>query len=400
MEFFCKVGMPTGEIVEKTFAADDEAALRADLEQKGYYIFSVRSQTVREFRLTRPRVKNDTLLMFCQEMAALLKAGLPLLQGIEIMLERQHDPVFRKSLGTVRDKIKTGISLSDAFKAEGDLYPGIFSSSLLAGERSGNLEGVIRRFAAYLKLTLALRKKAVAAAVYPAVLLVMMTGLVMLLVVFVMPAFKEFFADLGGELPLPTRILLGVSNVVRGHMLLILLVVGGLAAAVIVWYRRDQSKLLVDGLLLKVPVLGPMMRMYATSQLARTLSTLLSGGLPLLSAMSVAAASIGNRAVAAAVAGGTTHIREGRSLTVALESTKIVDNLAIEMVKVGEQTGALGDMLNTLAEFYDQEMEARLSTVMGLVEPILVILMAVVVAAMLLAFYLPMFTAFGNMNRG
>ena len=399
MEYLCKVGLPSGEVVERSFTADDEGALRADLEQKGYYIFGVRSQVVKEFRFRRPRVKTDSLLMFCQEMAALLKAGLPLLQGLEIMLERQSDLTFRRSLTTVRDKIKTGISLSDAFKAEGEYYPTIFSSTLLAGERSGNLEAVIRRFVQYLRLTQAMKKKAVAAAVYPAVLLVLMVGLVAFLVVVVIPRFKDFFENLGGELPLPTRIILAISGFVIGNFVLIVLGVTGAVVGATIWYRREQSKLLVDGLMLKVPVLGPMVRMYATSQLARTLSTLLAGGLPLLSALGVAAQSIGNRAMAAAVAGGASHIREGRSLTVALDATQLVDGLAIEMVKVGEQTGALADMLNTLAEFYDQEMETRLAAVMGLVEPLLLVIMAIVVAGMLIAFYLPMFQVFGQIQR-
>jgi type IV pilus assembly protein PilC len=391
--------MPSGEVVERTFSADDEAALRSDLEQKGFYIFTVRSQAVNEFRFRRPRVKLDTLLMFCQELAALLKAGLPLLQSLEVMLERQQDAVFKRSLTTVRDKIKTGISISDAFKQEGDLYPGIFSSTLVAGERSGNLEGVIRRFVQYLRLSQSLKKKAVAAAVYPAVLLVLMIGLVCVLIVFVIPQFKDFYEGLGGTLPLPTRILLGASDLMRHNAPLLLLGIGGGIAAIVMWLRRDESKILVDGLLLRVPVLGPMMRMYSTSQLARTLATLLSGGMPLLSALGVAASSIGNRAVASAVAASASHIREGRSLTVALESTQIVDHMAIEMVKVGEQTGALGDMLNTLAEFYDQEMETRLATVMGLVEPVLLVVMAVVVAGMLIAFYLPLFQVFSQISR-
>jgi len=399
VEYLCKVGMPSGEVVERTFSADDEAALRTDLEQKGFYIFAVRPQSAQEFRFRRPRVKIDTLLMFCQELAALLKAGLPLLQSLEVMLERQQDPIFRRSLMTVRDKIKTGISLSDAFKAEGELYPGIFSSTLVAGERSGNLEGVIRRFVAYLRLSQALKKKAVSAAVYPAVLLVLMFGLVAILVVFVIPQFKDFYEGLGGKLPLPTRILLVISDFVRGHTLLLIGSIVGVVMLGLAWFRRDTSKMLLDGLLLKVPVLGPMMRMYATSQLARTLATLLSGGLPLLSALGVAAQSIGNRAVAAAVTASASHIREGRSLTVALESTQIVDHMAIEMVKVGEQTGALGDMLNTLAEFYDQEMETRLATVMGLVEPVLLVIMAVIVAGMLIAFYLPLFQIFSQLSR-
>jgi type IV pilus assembly protein PilC len=399
MEYVCKVGMPSGEVVERTFTADDEAALRVDLEQKGFYIFSVAGRTQGQFRFRQPRIGPEPLLMFCQELAALLKAGLPLLQSLEILLERQSNPVFKASLATVRDKIKTGISISDAFKAEGQLYPLIFSTTLVAGERSGNLEGVIRRFVQYLRLSLALKKKAVAAAVYPCVLMVLMVGLVGVLVVFVIPQFKDFYAGLGGTLPLPTRVLLAVSDFVRGNTLLLLVSLAAAIGGGIAWFRRDSSKLLVDGLMLQIPVIGPMMRMYATSQLARTLSTLLSGGLPLLTALGVAASSIGNRAMASAIAAGSSHIREGRSLTVALESSQMVDSMALEMVKVGEQTGALADMLNTLAEFYDQEMESRLATVMGLVEPILLTIMAIVVAGMLIAFYLPMFQIFGQVSH-
>lgn len=391
--------MPSGEVVERSFTAADEAALRAELEQKGYYIFAVSGQSARQFHLFRPTIPIRTLLMFCQELAALLKAGLPLLQSLEIMLERQKAPVFRASLSAIRDKIKTGIALSDAFKAEGDLYPPIFAANLVAGERSGNLEEVIRRFEKYLRMNESMKKRAVSAAVYPAVLLTLMVGVIAVLVVFVIPKFKDFFADLGADLPLPTRILLGLSAFVISNFWFI---VGGIAITVFVvvtWYRRAGSKMLVDALLLRIPGIGSMMSMYSTSQLARTLSTLLAGGLPLLSALGVAASSIGNRAVAAAVAEGANHIREGRSLTMALESTHMIDNMALEMVKVGEQTGALGDMLNTLAEFYDQEMETRLATLMGLIEPLLLVIMAVVVAGMLIAFYLPMFSMFTAVQK-
>ncbi len=391
--------MPSGEIVEQSFTAADEAALRADLEQKGLYVFSIQGQGGRQFRLFAPKVSTTTLLMFCQELAALLKAGLPLLQSIEITIERQRDALFKSSLTVVRDKIKTGIALSDAFRAEGTLYPPIFASTLVAGERSGNLEGVLRRFEQYLRMNEMLRKRAISAAVYPVVLMTLMLGLVIILLVYVIPQFQGFFHDLGGELPLPTRILIGVSDFVSGNIILIVLALVGAVVAFATWYRRESSKVVVDGLLLRLPLIGHMMRMYATSQLARTLSTLLAGGLPLLSALGVAAASIGNRYVSATVAEGTTHIREGRSLTQALESTATVDHMALEMVKVGEQTGALGDMLNTLADFYDQEMETRLATVMALVEPLLLVLMAVVVAGMLIAFYLPLFSMISAVQR-
>lgn len=395
MEYLCKVGTPAGDVVERTFVAASEAALRAELEQQGYYLFSVRRGLLAgEWKPWRRRVPIAALLIFGQELAALLKAGLPLLQSLDVMLERQQDPVFRRSLTDVREKVKSGLALSDAFKAEGELYPPIFAASLVAGERSGNLEGVLRRLVQYLRLNQALKKRAISASVYPLILLTLMSGLAGILLTLVIPQFQGFFEGFGAELPLETRILMALSSGVRDNLVWILL---GLAAAVVatrLWLRREGSGLALDSLLLRIPYVGGLMRMYATSQLARTLSTLLAGGLPLLNALDIAAASIGNQAMAAAVAAATPQIREGRSLTTALESTGMVENLTLEMVKVGEQTGALGDMLNAIAEFYDEELDTRMATVLALVEPVMLVLMATVVAAMLLAFYLPLFGIF------
>lgn len=380
--------------MERTFTAASEQALRADLEQQGYFLFSVRRGLLGEWKPRRRRVPTAVLLIFGQELAALLKAGLPLLQSLDVMLERQRDPVFRESLGEVRERVKSGLALSDAFKAAGELYPPIFAASLVAGERSGNLEGVLRRLVQYLRLNQALKKKAISASVYPLALITVMTVLVGILVVLVIPAFKGYYEDFHGELPLLTRLLMALATAVRANLLWIVLGVAAAAVSVRAWLRREGSGLVLDRLLLRVPYLGGLMRMYATSQLARTLSTLLAGGLPLLNALEVAASSIGNRAMAAAVADATPQIREGRSLTAALESTGMVESLTLEMVKVGEQTGALGDMLNTIAEFYDEELETRVATVLALVEPVMLVLMAAVVAAILLSFYLPLFQIF------
>jgi type IV pilus assembly protein PilC len=400
MEYVCKVGTPTGEVVERIFAAPDETALRTNLEQQGYYLFAIRRGFgLGRLRLRRPRVAPSLLLIFSQELAALLKAGLPLFQSLDVTLDRQKDPVFRRSLTTVREKVKSGTAISEAFRAEGDLYPPIFAASLVAGERSGSLESVLRRFSHHLRLNQGLKKKAVSASVYPIVLLSMMLLLVAVLVVYVIPQFKGFYEGLGAELPMPTQILLGVANTVRENLLWIGLVLAGAGVAFWSWLQRANSSLVIDRALLRLPYLGGLVRMYATSQLTRTLSTLLAGGLPLLNALEVAAASIGNRAMASAVAAATPRIREGASLTSALESTAMLETLPLEMVKVGEQTGALGDMLNAVAEFYDEELDTRIATVLSLVEPILLVLMAVIVAGMLLAFYLPMFQAISAVQR-
>jgi type IV pilus assembly protein PilC len=331
--------------------------------------------------------------VFTQELAALLTAGLPLFQSLDVMLERQKDPLLRQSLSTVREKVKSGVALSDAFAQEGALYPPILAASLVAGERSGNLDGVLRRFSQHLRLNQSLKRKAASAAIYPLVLLSMMGALMAVFLLYVIPQFKSFFEGLGAELPLPTRILLSVATTLRGSVQWILLAVGMLVAAGLYWLRREGTGMALDRALLKVPYFGGLLRMYATSQLMRTLATLLAGGLPLLNALEVAAASIGNRAMAHAVAGATGRIREGGSLTSALESTGMLEALPLEMVKVGEQTGALGDMLSSIAEFYDEELDTQMAAVLSLVEPVLLVLMAVLVASMLLAFYLPMFQA-------
>ena len=401
MEYVCRVGTPTGEVVERRFEAPDERALRTELEQQGLYLLSLRRGfSFVALRMRTKRVEPGKLLIFAQELAALLKAGLPLYQSLDVMLERQKDPLLRQSLTTVREKVKSGTSLSDAFSQEGELYPPIFAASLVAGERSGNLDTVLRRFSQHLRLNQTLRKKAVSAAIYPAVLITMMAGLVAVMLVFVIPNFKSFYEGLGAQLPLPTRVLLAVATTLRANLVSILLALAGGLVALVSWSRRPGFGLWLDRRLLSLPYFGGLLRMYATSQLMRTLSTLLAGGLPLVNALDVAAASIGNRAMSGAVGGASARIREGASLTTALESTGMLEALPLEMVKVGEQTGALGDMLNAIADFYDEDLDTRMATVLSLVEPVLLVVMAVVVAAMLLAFYLPMFQAISAVQGG
>ena len=400
MEFLCRVGTPAGDIVERAFTAADERTLRAELEQQGLYLLAIRrGLSLASLRLKRRRINPAGLLIFSQELAALLKAGLPLFQSLDIMLERQRDPLFRSSLVSVREKVKAGVALSDAFRQEGELYPAMLAASLVAGERSGNLDAVLRRYASHLRLNQSLKKKAISASVYPIVLLVMMAVLVSILLVVVIPQFRSFYEGLNVELPLATRILLALAGAVRGNLLWIVL---GLAAALaggLYWLRRQGSGTVIDRMLLRLPYFGGLVRMYATSQLMRSLSTLLAGGLPLLNALEVAAQSIGNRAMAQGVGAATARIREGASLTVALESTGELDALPLEMVKVGEQTGALGDMLDAVAEFYDEEFNTRTATLLTLIEPALLVVMAVIVAGMLLAFYLPMFQAISAVQQ-
>lgn len=400
MEYICKVGTPAGEIVERTFDAPTEEALRADLERQGLFLFSHRKANS-DFNLTAPRVKAENLQLFGQELAALLKAGLPLTQGMDLMVERQRDPLFKRSLGAVRDRVKSGAALSESFRQEGALYPQMFSASLIAGERSGNLEGVLRRFVAYLKLSQTIKKKVIAASVYPMVLFAGMFGLMYVMLTRVLPEFTGFYGSLGAELPLPTRLLMGLSGQVRQWSLPLILALVGAGFGLAAWLRTPANRERFDGWTLRVPFFGPLLQTYSTSQLARSLATLLSGGLPLVQALGVAAASVGNRAIAASAAAAVPQIQQGKSLSMALEATGQVEPLTVEMIRVGESTGALGEMLNQVADFYDEDLEVKVQTILALVEPVLLLFMAVVIGSMVLALYLPMFEAFSALqSRG
>ncbi len=399
LEYVCKVGTPSGEVEERRLVGESAAVLRAELEAKGFFIFSIRrSLDLKHWGLGSRRIPRSVVRLFSQELATLLKAGLPLFQALDVMIERQAHAGFKRSLTAIRDRVKTGSALSDAVRLEGDLYPPILTASLVAGERSGSLETVLRRFAQYLRLNEAIKRKAVTASVYPALLLTVMGALGSVLVFFVIPSFERFFHDLGGELPLLTRAVVWIARHAQQNGLIILALVVGVVGGAVAWRMRPGSAIKLDGWLLRIPLIGHMMRIYATSQLARTLATLLAGGLPLINAIEVASASVGNRAMGQAVADATPLIREGKNLTHALESTGMLESLALEMVKVGEQTGALGEMLTALAEFYDEELDNRIAVTLALVEPIMIMLLAVVVATMLLAFYLPIFESFSRIQ--
>lgn len=390
MEYICKLGTPAGEIVERSIDAANDDALRAELERQGLYLFSFRKARP-ALSWSTPRIAPEKLQLFGQELAALIRAGLPLAQSMDLMVERQREPVFRRSLAQVRDRIKSGTALSDAFRQEGALYPAIFSASLIAGERSGNLEAVLRRFVQYVKLNQAIRKKAIAASAYPFVLFGAMLGLLVVMLTSVLPQFLDFYDKLDAELPLATRALLATSSALQEWGLVILLALAAAVVGVSAWLRTEGAPARFDRALLRIPYFGPLLRTYSTSQLARSLSTLLSGGLPLVQALEVASHSVGNRAVALSVAGAVPQVREGKSLSNSLEVTGELEPLAIEMIRVGENTGALGEMLSQVADFYDEDLDVRVQTILALVEPVLLVFMAVVIGGMVLALYLPIF---------
>ena len=397
MEFRCRLATPGGEISEGVYIADSEARLRHELEEKGLYVLSLQRRgglALPGLSLGRPRrrrVRTQEFLVFNQELATLLKAGMPLVQSLDILRQRIVNPTFKAVVDTIYERVKAGTALSDAFAEHSTLFPPVYAASLLAGERSGNLDAVIRRYVAYAKIIAAVRRRTMSALIYPAILVTMMLVLIGIIVFKVVPAFSDFYSNFGHQLPLSTRIVVGISKfaVTNGVLLLglvALAVVGGAA-----WIRQPGQRERLDHALLRLPWIGNSARKFGTAQLARTLATLLGGGIPLVNAIDISARSMSNRYLARELEDARRRVQEGEGFANALRHHGTFPDVAIKMVEVGESTGALQEMLNSLADFYDEEIETEVGRFITLVEPILLVAMGLIIAMVVLALYMPLF---------
>ncbi len=395
MEFRCRLATASGQVTEGTYVADSEAALRRELEEKGLYVLEVKSSAWTGLAWLRQRrggrITMHEFLVFNQELATLLKAGLPLVQSLDILRRNVPNPAFKAVLDDVHAEVRSGVALSEAFEPHSRHFSPIYTASLMAGERSGSLEQVLRRYVAYVQVLGAVRRKIVSALVYPAVLVALSLGVVGIIVIKVVPAFSDFYGNFGAELPWSTRVIVGVSSGVRGNVLLL----AAAAAALVMgarWFTRQPSqRRALDRLILKLPLLGSLARQFATSQLSRTLATLLGGGIPLVMALDVARRSISNRHIAGQMDDIGRQVREGQALSVALAAKGEFPDIAVKMVEVGEATGALQDMLNAIADFYDEDIETKLGRFLLLIEPLLLVVMGAIIAGLLIALYLPVF---------
>ncbi|MGQ0735491.1 MAG: type II secretion system F family protein [Acidobacteriota bacterium] len=396
MEFTCRLGTPSGEITEGVFVAPTEAHLRRELEDRGMLVLSLRqrgSLGLPGFAMVRraPRIARHEFLVFNQELATLLKAGMPLVQSLDILRSRLSNPVFKAVLDDVHDKVRAGTALSEAFQSHGGLFPSVYTASLMAGERAGNLDAVLRRFVAYAKVVDTVRRKTISALVYPAILIGLAVVLVGIIVIKVVPAFSDFYESFQAQLPLSTQLIVGLSNFVRGNLLLIVVVSVGAGTLFYTWVKQPGQGARFDRFLLRVPVIGSAVHKFSTSQLARTLATLLGGGIPLVNALEIASTSSGNRHMGREMQLVAQRVREGQGFAATLLERRVVPDVAIKMIEVGESTGALQEMLNSLADFYDEEIETEVGRFVTVIEPALLIIMGVVIAVIVLALYLPLF---------
>ena len=393
-QFSVRTGWPDGSIAEESILARDAGAARSEVERRGGHVFEIRRRGLQLLgaRGGRPgRIKMSEFLIFNQEMIALLKAGLPVVHSFEILLERQESPALRRVLADVKERVNAGASISEAFAEQGDLFPRLYWTSLKAGEKSGEIESVLRRYLKYQKTVMGLSRKVVSTLVYPAILILLSIVLIAILMTVVIPKFQDFFGEFGGELPLLTVIVIRSAAFLRDN---IVWIAGGLVALLFFgsrWLKTASGAQWGDAVLLKIPIIGGIFRRFGITQFTRSLATLLGGGTPLVPALENAADAIGNRFLSRRVREVVPRVREGGELWRALEDTGLFTNLTIEMVKVGETTGALEEMLSSVSEFYDEEIETLLARVISFVEPLILVIMGGVIVTILLSVYLPIF---------
>jgi type IV pilus assembly protein PilC len=396
-EFICRLGTPAGEVVTRTVDAPGVHEARARLEREGFRVFDVTPpKTSGVTTLTRlggrganARVKANDFLIFNQQLAALFRAGIPILQAISMLRKRAASSRLRAVLGDVEEKVRGGAALSQAFAAQGNLFPRIYTASILAGERSGALDDVLSRYVTYMRRNVGLRRKIRGALAYPMFLLFASGCMVTFLTIYVVPKMSELFSGFGSELPTVTQIVVGLSSWLSGNVIWFgPLFIGG-AAALFLWSRTAAGRLTVDGALLKIPLVGSLAVQLSVAQATRSLATLLAGGITLVESWEIAAESITNRELRRRSSAILPMIREGRTFTESLEEANWLPMLAIDMIGIGERSGSLREMLDEVAVFYDAESEVRLEQLTTTLEPAILVVMGGVVVTILLAIYLP-----------
>ncbi len=394
-EYTVRLADERGRVQEQTHAAATAEELRARFTQSGYFVYSVKARGLLGGDGRKKKVKLETFLIFNQQFLTLIRAGLPILGSLELLGRRQKIANFRGQLEDVATRVKTGESLSAAFEAQGG-FPIVYTTTLLAGERSGNLEEVLQRFLDFQRVSLTFRKKLQASLIYPSLLIIMVISLFIFLITFVVPQFAKLYDQLGTALPALTVFLLASGHYAQSYGIYAGVVVTVLLFLLYRWTKTESGATAVDRVRIALPVFGNVWLKYQVGLFARTLSTLLTGGLPLVPSLETAAKAIDSRQISRAVFRSVETVREGRGLSASLASTKIFPELAVEMIEVGESTGALPQMLNSVAEFFEEDVQTNLTAAMSLIEPLILVVMGLVVVIILIALYLPIFSLSAN----
>jgi type IV pilus assembly protein PilC len=393
-EFLVKLADERGHLSEQVEHGYSEAEVRDRVSQQGYLVYWVKPRGVLsggKGLSGRGRLKNTSFLIFNQQFLTLIKAGLPILGALDLLIKRQRDQHLLSLLENVRERIKGGELLSDAFAAQG-AFPKMYTTTLMAGEKSGNMEEVLNRYITFQRVAMTFRKKLLVSLVYPTLLVSVVIIMVLFLVTYVVPEFAKLFENLDAKLPAITLIMLSLGTGAQKYGIFV--AIGLVIAGFVIWRWKntDKGAERIDRVLLGAPLLGDIRLKYQVANFSRMLSTLLQGGIPLVPAMETAGGSMGSRKILNGILEASHRVREGQTLSKSLEQQKIFPDLAVEMLEVGESTGALPAMLNSVAEFYEEDVQTALGAAMALIEPLLLIVMAVFVGGVLISLYLPIFT--------
>lgn len=394
-QFVCKVADTSGRVFQHLEAAQSETEARQKLADRGLFVYSVRAElTLLPWAMMRRgdrTLRGSDFLIFNQQFNTLLKAGLPILRALDLLAGSAAARRLRPLLEDVRQRVREGALLSEAMDATG-VFPKVYTTSILAGEKSGSLTGVLEHYIAYQRVTTGIVKRLIAALVYPTILVLVASGVLLYLTAYVIPQFARLYSELNAPLPPETVFLITVTVAFRTPILIVLGLMIAAVLVLLVWSRSDRGGVFVDKLKLRVPVLGDLWIKYQVARFARTLGTLLAGGTPLVSALETSSDAIGSRYVAGAVFEAAQRVREGQSLHKSLTDTQLLPAMALEMIEVGEAAGALSPMLVSVAEFYEEDVNLRITTLMNLIEPLVLVTMAGVVLFILYALYLPVFS--------
>ena len=400
-EYLVKVANEQGHLQQQVERGFSEAEVRDRFVQQGYLVYWVKPRGVfsaGKINLSsQGKIKQSKFLVFNQQFLTLIKAGLPVLQSLDLLIKRQKDSGLRSLLDNVRDRVKSGELLSDAFEAQG-VFPKIYTTTLLAGERSGNMEEVLGRYIAFQRLALTFKKKLAVSLVYPTLLVSVVFCMMIFLITYVVPQFAKLFDTLDAKLPAITILMLRIGTNVQMYAPYLLIAAVASVFALWRWKSTDKGADRIDGAILALPMLGEIWLKYQVASFSRTLSTLLSGGLPLVPALETAGASMSSRKILNGISEAVVLVREGQTLARSLEEQELFPPLSVEMIEVGESTGALPAMLNSVAEFYEEDVQTALGAAMALIEPVILIFMAVVVGGILISLYLPIFTLGNNIH--
>ena len=393
-EFVLKYADPRGEIHHQVAEAASEKDLRERYAQQGFLIYSIKPRhEIAGVSVggRKKKINLERFLIFNQQFVTLVRAGLPILKALDLLSERLTDAKLAPHIKAVREEVKNGALLSDAFGRQA-VFPPIYVTSVLAGEKSGALGEVLDRYITYQKLALAVRKKLLLSLVYPTLLIVLVICLMVFLVTFVVPKFAELYHSMSAQLPAATQILIAVGTTARNY---ILFGFAGLVIAAVAfrfWTKTDKGQETMDRWRLRTPLVGEIWIKYQVAQFARVLGTLLVGGIPLMQALETSSSSLGSRLLKKTLNNAGKMVKEGQALSAALAKTKIFPGLSIDMIEVGESTGALPQMLASVAEFYEDDVNTRMTASLSLIEPAIMIFMGCFVTFVLVALYLPIFS--------